>query len=136
MPKQKKKVKKTKKVQKPRKVEGVGLLGVKDSDSNFDLDSDDDDKDMAEEMSLSEARENEGNVRLGIVKQAEFTKGYVSEVVNRLVTDTTLAAQVISEINAKLDARDAKFLEAVDNEFNEVDVDADAEALTKDLLAG
>jgi hypothetical protein len=114
----------------------VGLLGVKDSDSNFDLDSDDDDKDMAEEMSLSEARENEGNVRLGIVKQAEFTKGYVSEVVNRLVTDTTLAAQVISEINAKLDARDAKFLEAVDNEFNEVDVDADAEALTKDLLAG
>ena len=136
MPKQKKKVKKTKKVQKPRKVEGVGLLGVKDSESDFDLDSDDDDKDMAEEMSLSEARENEGNVRLGIVKQAEFTKGYVSEVVNRLVTDTTLAAQVISEINAKLDARDAKFLEAVDNEFNEVDVDADAEALTKDLLAG
>ena len=144
MPKKAKKktLKKTVKKKPHSGVEGVRLLGV-NSDFNpepTDLESNaaefESDEDNMPEIQESERIENEKNVRQGIVSQSEFTKAYVAEVVNRLVADPAVASQVLTEINAKLDARDAKFLEAVDSEFNEVDVDADAEALTKDLLAG
>lgn len=93
-------------------------------------------KNMADKILESERLENEANVMLGIKSQATYTLAYITEVVNRLVTDVDVAAAVVAELTSKLNTRDEKFSLAVENEFNEVDLpDADAESLTKDLLA-
>jgi len=133
----KKKVKKTKKPKKKHPgVEGVGLLGVKDSDSNFDLDSDND-KDMAEEITVSELQENIANVLSGITAQNSFRRAYTESVVRKHVTDGTVADALLAELLGTYDKADAAFDAAAKAEAVEIDLPppSDNEELVKDWFS-
>lgn len=90
---------------------------------------------MPTEMSVEEMKENVTNILAGVKAQAGFRKTFTAEVVNRLVSDASVAAAVLAELDAGYDKADAKFDTAAQAEAGEIDQEvADNEGLVADLF--
>lgn len=137
--KPKKKVGKTK----PHRVEGVGLLGSNDSNSDpsrraeADFDTElDNDNNMAEEITVEELKENLANILAGVTAQNGFRKSFVETVVRKNVADVAVADALVAELNAGFDKADGLFDTAAKAEAEEVDLPpaSDNEELVKNLF--